>query len=97
MISDERINSKLNIKNLSQKIKYCTQYHSQLNDTITHHLNAHHHYSSHESSHHHQSVGQQQVVSTTSGTPNSNEAHHECSSSSSGSTTPNSILYDYNG
>ena len=84
-------------KNLSQKIKYCTQYHSQLNDTITHHLNAHHHYSSHESSHHHQSVGQQQVVSTTSGTPNSNEAHHECSSSSSGSTTPNSILYDYNG
>ncbi|XP_046910594.1 uncharacterized protein LOC124491917 isoform X2 [Dermatophagoides farinae] len=84
-------------KNLSQKIKYCAQYHPHLNDTIAHHLNAHHHYSSHESSHHHQSVGQQ-VVSTTSGTPNSNEAHHECSSSSSGNTTPNSsILYDYNG
>ncbi|OTF79731.1 Maf-like protein [Euroglyphus maynei] len=85
-------------KNISQKIKYCTQYHSHLNDaTIAHHLNAsHHHYSSQH--HHHQSVGQQ-VVSTTSGTPNSNDAHHhECSSSSSGNTTPNSsILYDYNG
>ncbi|KAF7492444.1 Transcription factor MafA [Sarcoptes scabiei] len=84
-------------KNLCQKVKFCNQFHSHLNENLRGNLGDHrHHYSSTNDQYHHQSIGQQ-VVSTTSGTPNSNENQHDCSSSSSGSTTPNSsILYDYN-